>query len=145
MISSAAFLFALVAGLSMATYTVCLRLASPGIHPVLGAAIVTGAAFAVNLSLALAMKATGTSMAATSRSVYLVVIVGVAAACADLFTLSAYARGLQITSSFIIGGTTAVLVLGVGFLVLREPFTWLRLLAVALILAGVFLLQREGV
>ena len=54
-----------------------------------------------------------------------VVVVGVAAACADFFTLSAYARGLKITSLF------------------KDPFTWLELLAVALIVTGIFLLQRE--
>jgi len=29
-------------------------------------------------------------------------------------------------------------------MVLREPFTWMKLLAVGLIAAGIFLLQREG-
>jgi multidrug transporter EmrE-like cation transporter len=71
-------------------------------------------------------------------------IVGAAAAFADLLTLSAYARGLKVTSSFAIGGTSAVLVLLVGFSVLREPFTWTKRLAVALIVGGIFLLQREA-
>jgi drug/metabolite transporter (DMT)-like permease len=70
--------------------------------------------------------------------------VGLAAACADFFTLSAYASGLRVTSSFVIGGTSTILVLLVGFMVLREPFTWTKLFAVALIAIGVFLLQREG-
>ena len=142
--ASAAFLFALLAGVSMATYTVFLRLASPGIHPALGATIITGVALLVNASLTLTMKATGAPIPFTSTSVYLVVVVGVAAACADLFTLSAYARGLKITSSFMIGGTSTVLVLLIGFLVLKEPFTWLKLLAIGLIVTGIFLLQREG-
>ena len=71
-------------------------------------------------------------------------MVGVAAACADLFTLSAYARGLKITSSFVIGGTSTALVLLIGFVLLKEPFTWLKLLAIGLIVAGIGLLQREG-
>jgi multidrug transporter EmrE-like cation transporter len=37
-----------------------------------------------------------------------------------------------------------VLVLLIGFMILREPFTWLKLFSVALIATGVFLLQREG-
>jgi drug/metabolite transporter (DMT)-like permease len=142
--ASAAFLFALLAGVSMATYTVFLRLASPGIHPALGAAIITGVALLVNVSLTLTMKATGAPITFTSKSIYLVVVVGVAAACADLFTLSAYARGLKITSSFMIGGTSTALVLLVGFVLLKEPFTWLKLLAIGLIVTGIFLLQREG-
>jgi drug/metabolite transporter (DMT)-like permease len=90
------------------------------------------------------MRATGAPMIFTARSAYLVVVVGLAAACADLFTLSAYASGLKITSSFVIGGTSTVLVMLIGFLILREPFTWMKLLAVGLIATGIFMLQREG-
>jgi uncharacterized membrane protein len=136
--------FALLAGASMSAYSIFLRLASPGIHPALGATIITGVAFLANLGLTLAMRATGAPMIFTARSAYLVVVVGLAAACADLFTLSAYASGLKVTSSFVIGGTSTALVLLIGFLVLREPFTWMKLLAVGLIATGIFLLQREG-
>ena len=137
-------MFALLAGISMAAYSIFLRLASPGIHPALGATIITGVAFLANLALTLTMRATGSPMTFTTQSVYLVIVVGLAAACADLFTLSAYASGLKVTSSFVIGGTSTVLVLLIGFMVLREPFTWMKLFAVGLIAAGIFLLQREG-
>lgn len=136
-------MLALFAGVSMAAYSIFLRLASPGIHPALGATIITGVAFLANLALTLTMRATGSPVTSTTQSVYLVIIVGLAAACADLFTLSAYASGLKVTSSFMIGGTSTGLVLLVGFMVLREPFTWTKLLAVGLIATGVFLLQRE--
>jgi multidrug transporter EmrE-like cation transporter len=36
-------------------------------------------------------------------------------------------------------------VLVVGFMLLREPFSWIKLLAIGLIATGIFLLQREGV
>jgi drug/metabolite transporter (DMT)-like permease len=101
-------------------------------------------AFLVNVAVTVTLKATGAPITVTSGSLYFVVVVGVAAACADLFTLSAYANGLRVTSSFLIGGTSTVLVLLVGFLVLREPFTWMKLFSVGLIAVGIFLLQREG-
>ena len=137
-----AVIFALFAGVSMAGYSIFLRLASPGIHPALGATIVTGVAFVANLALTLILCATGSPI--TPRSIYLVIVVGLAAACADLFTLSAYANGLRVTSSFMISGTSTLLVLLVGFLVLRESFTSTKLLAAMLIATGVFLLQREA-
>ncbi len=90
------------------------------------------------------MKATGSPITFTTRSLYLVIVVGLAAACADLFTLSAYASGLRVTSSFVIAGTSTALVLLIGFIVLREPFTWMKLFSIGLIAAGIFLLQREG-
>jgi drug/metabolite transporter (DMT)-like permease len=74
----------------------------------------------------------------------LLILVGVATAGANLFTLFAYASGLQVTSSFVIGGTSTVLVLLIGFILLKEPFSWTKLLAIALMGAGIFVLQRAG-
>jgi drug/metabolite transporter (DMT)-like permease len=68
----------------------------------------------------------------------------VAAAGVDLFGLFAYQQGLRVTSSFLLGGTSTLLVVFAGFLLLHEPFTWLRLLAVALISAGMLLYQIQG-
>jgi formate/nitrite transporter FocA (FNT family) len=58
---------ALSAGVSMAVYSIFLRLASASIHPALGAAVITGTAFLVNLVVLLVVKsylATGPSLAA---------------------------------------------------------------------------------
>jgi drug/metabolite transporter (DMT)-like permease len=140
----AAFAFALLAGVSVAAYSIFLRLASGGIHPALGAAVITGVAFLVNVAIAASLHATGAPLSVSAPSVALLVVGGVAAAGADLFTLSAYASGLRVTSSFVIGGTSTALVLLVGFVLLKEPFTGLTLLAIALIATGIFLPQREG-
>jgi len=71
------------------------------------------------------------------------ILVGVATACVNLFTLLAYANGLRVTSSFVIGGTSTALVLLIGFLFLKEPFTWTKLFAIGLIAAGTFLLRSN--
>jgi len=134
--------YALLAGLSLATYVIALRLAAPGTHPALGTAIVTGVAFLINVAVALSIKALGTPLTFSTTSLSLLLVVGLATATVNLFTLAAYASGLKVTSSFIIGGTSTILVLLIGFLLLREPFTWTKLFAVGLIAAGTFLLQR---
>ncbi|MFI5328021.1 MAG: hypothetical protein ACHQ7H_17440, partial [Candidatus Rokuibacteriota bacterium] len=67
-----------------------------------------------------------------------------AAAGVDIFGLLAYDRGLKVTSSFFIGGTSTVLVLLAGFLLFQEPFTWVRLVAIAMIVGGSLLLQAQG-
>jgi len=69
---------------------------------------------------------------------------GIAASGVDIFGLLAYERGLKVTSSFFIGGTSTLLVLLVGFLALQEPFTWGRFLAIALIVAGMLVYQAQG-
>ena len=137
-----AFAYAVGAGVSLATYIVAARLGSSGTHPVLGTAIITGIAFLLNVVLTLSIRATGAPIAFSIKSGYSLVVVGVATACVNLFTLLAYASGLRVTSSFVIGGTSTILVLLIGFLFLEEPFTWRKLFAVALIAAGTFLLQR---
>jgi drug/metabolite transporter (DMT)-like permease len=137
--STLAFVYALLAGVSMAVLAIGLRLAAPGIHPALGIA------FLVNVLVALAIRATGAPLPFSLESVYVLVIVGVATAGVNLFTLFAYASGLRITSSFIIGGTSTVLMLVVGFMFLREPFTWTKLFAIGLVAVGVFLLQRADI
>ncbi len=137
-----AFAYALGAGVSMATYIIGARLGSSGTHPALGTAIVTGIAFLLNVVLTLSIRATGAPVAFSMKSAYSLVVVGVATACVNLFTLLAYASGLRVTSSFVIGGTSTVLVLLIGFFFLEEPLTLRKLFAVALIAAGTFLLQR---
>ncbi|HEY2992516.1 MAG TPA: EamA family transporter [Methylomirabilota bacterium] len=140
--NSLALTYALLAGLSLATYVIALRLAAPGTHPALGTAIVTGVAFLINVAVALSIKALGTPLTFSTTSLSLLLVVGLATATVNLFTLAAYANGLKVTSSFIIGGTSTILVLLIGFLLLREPFSWTKLFAVGLIAAGTFLLQR---
>jgi drug/metabolite transporter (DMT)-like permease len=76
--------------------------------------------------------------------VWLLVLAGIAASGVDVFGLLAYQRGLRVTSSFLMGGTSTLVVLLGGFLLLHEPFTWGRLLAVALITAGTLLYQVQG-
>jgi len=140
--NSLALTYAVLAGVSMATYIIALRLAGPGTHPALGTAVVTGVAFAINVPVALSVRALGTPLAFATQSLWLLGVVGLATATVNLFTLAAYTNGLKVTSSFIIGGISTILVLLVGFLFLREPFRWTKLFAIALIAIGTFVLQR---
>jgi len=97
-----------------------------------------------NVAVVLVIRATGTPTPFSTKSVRFLVVVGLATASINLFTLLAYASGLRVTSSFVIGGISTVLVLVVGFLALKEPFSWAKLFAIGLILVGTILLQRIG-
>ena len=139
-----AILFAILAGASAATWTICLKLGSTKISAALGAMVITGVAFVVNALALLAMRAGGHEIVFTREGVWLLALAGIAASGVDIFGLLAYERGLKLTSSFFIGGTSTLLVLLVGFLVLQEPFTWGRLMAIALIVGGTLLYQAQG-
>lgn len=141
---TSAVLFALLAGASAATWTVCLKLGSTKINAALGAMVITGVAFLVNSIAMLTMRAHGHEIVLRQEAFWLLAIAGIAAAGVDVFALLAYERGLRITSSLIIGGTSTALVLLVGFVALQEPVTWVRLLAIVLIAAGILLLQAQG-
>jgi drug/metabolite transporter (DMT)-like permease len=93
----------------------------------------------------ISIRATGAPVSFSIKSLYFLLVVGAATACVNLFTLSAYASGLRVTSSFVIGGTSTILVLLVGFMFLKEPFTWTKLFAIGLIAAGTFLLRWTDV
>ena len=139
-----AVLFAILAGASAATWTVCLKLASTKITPALGALVITSGALVANSIVLLATRGHGHEIVFTREALWLMVLAGVAAAGVDIFGLLAYDRGLKVTSSFFIGGTSTVLVLLAGFLLFQEPFTWIRLLAIGLIVGGSLLLQAQG-
>jgi len=141
---TSAVLFALLAGASAATWTICLKLGSTKINAVLAAMVITGVAFLVNSVALLAMRAGGHEIVLRQDAFWLFAIAGIAASGVDIFTLLAYERGLRITSSLIIGGTSTALVLLVGFLALQDPLTWVRLLAIVLITAGILMLQAQG-
>ena len=141
---SRAVLFAILAGASAATWTVCLKLASTKITPALGALVITTGALVINSLVLLATRASGHEIVFTREALWLTALAGVAAAGVDIFALLAYDRGLKVTSSFFIGGTSTLLVVLAGFLLFQEPFTWMRLLAIGLIVGGSLLLQAQG-
>lgn len=141
---SRAVLFAVLAGASAATWTVCLKLASTKITPALGALVITTGALVINSLILLATRAHGHEIVFTREALWLTALAGVAAAGVDIFALLAYDRGLKVTSSFFIGGTSTLLVLLAGFLLFQEPFTCIRLLAIGLIVGGSLLLQAQG-
>lgn len=141
---TSAVLFALLAGASAATWTICLKLGSTKINAALGAMVITAVAFLVNSAAMFTMRARGHEIVLKQDALWVLVVAGVAAAGVDIFALLAYERGLRVTSSLIIGGTSTALVLLVGFLALQEPFTAVRALAIVLIAAGIFLLQTHG-
>jgi len=141
---SRAVLFAVLAGVSAATWTVCLKLASTKISAALGALVITTVALVVNSLALLATRAGGQEIVFTREALWLMALAGVAASGVDIFGLLAYDRGLKVTSSFFIGGTSTLLVVLVGFLLFQEPFTWTRLLAIGLIVGGSLLLQGQG-
>ena len=141
---TSAVVFALLSGVSAATWTICLKLGSTRINAALGAMVLTAVALVVNSAAMLMMRARGHEIILKPDAFWLLAAAGVAAAGVDIFALLAYERGLRITSSLIIGGTSTALVLLVGFVALQEPLTVMRVLAIVLIAAGIFLLQAQG-
>ena len=141
---TSAILFALLSGASAATWTVCLKVGSTRINAALGAMVIAAVAFVVNSLAMFTMKAHGHEIVLRREAFWVLAVAGLAAAGVDIFALLAYERGLRVTSSLIIGGTSTALVLLVGFVALQEPLTGVRVLAIVLIAAGIFLLQAHG-
>jgi uncharacterized membrane protein len=143
-VPTSAVLFALLAGMSAATWTIGLKLGSTRISAALGAMVVTAVALVVNSVALLVMRSSGHEIVFSRQGFWLLALAGVAASGVDIFSLLAYERGLRVTSWFIIGGTSSAVVMLVGILALHEPLTWARMLAIALIASGTWLLQTQG-
>ena len=141
---TSAILFAMLSGVSTATWTLCLKLGSTKINPALGAMVIAAVALVVNAAALFTWRAHGHAMVLTPEAFWLLAVAGIAAAGVDIFALLAYERGLRVTASLIMSGTSTALVLLVGFLVLQEPLTEVRALAIVLIAAGILLLQAQG-
>ena len=141
---TSAIMFALLSGVSAATWTLCLKVGSTRIKADLGAMVISAVAVLVNSLTVVTLKAHGHEIVLRREAFWVFAVAGLAAAGVDLFALLAYERGLRVTSSLIIGGTSTALVLLVGFVTLQEPLTGVRVVALVLIVAGIFLLQAHG-
>ena len=136
---------ALASGAMSASFALCLRLAAGGINPALGALIVSATALPFSLGVFIAMRDAPTGVAFGTRSTVLMILAGVFAASTTIFGMLAYSRGFKLSSSPVVTATQMSLLLIVGVVALDEPLGAGRCLALALIVLGVFLLQRAGV
>jgi len=138
-------LFALAAGTMSASYAIFLRLGAGSINPAVGALIISGVALPFTAIVFAILRMWHPSTMVTSKGLSLMVLAGVAAASTTIFGLLAYARGFKLSSSPLITATQMSVVMLIGFVLLKEPFTLGRLLALILIALGILVLQRQGV
>ena len=139
---TSAILFAMLSGVSVAMDDL-LEARIRKITAALGALVISVVALMVNGAAVLTLKAQGHEIVLTQEAFWLLVLAGIAASGVDIFALLAYERGLRVTSSLIMSGTSTMLVLTVDSGA-QEPLTGMRVLAIALIAAGIFLLQTQG-
>src|SRR5215475_5928487 len=138
-------LFALAAGTMSASYAIFLRLSAGSINPAVGALIISGVALPFTAVVFAILRVWNPGMMVTTKGLSMMVLAGIAAASTTIFGLLAYARGFKLSSSPIITATQMSVVLLVGFVFLKEPFSIGRLLALMLIVLGILVLQRQGV
>ena len=77
---TSAILFAMLSGVSVATWTICLKLGSTKINAALGALVISVVALMVNAAAVLTLKAQGHEIVLTQEAFWLLVIAGIAAA-----------------------------------------------------------------
>jgi uncharacterized membrane protein len=127
------------------SYAILLRLGAGSINPALGALIISGVALPFTAVVFAILRVWHPGAMVTNKGLSLMILAGVAAASTTVFGLLAYARGFKLSSSPIITATQMGVVLLVGFVFLKEPFSIGRLLALILIVLGIVVLQRQGV
>ena len=140
-----ALMFAIAAGTMSAGYAILLRLSAGSINPAIGALIISGVALPFTAIVFAILRVWHPGTMITTKGLSLMVLAGIAAASTTVFGLLAHARGFKLSSSPLITATQMSVVMLVGFVLLKEPFTLGRLLALILIALGILVLQRQGV
>jgi uncharacterized membrane protein len=138
-------LFALAAGTMSASYAILLRLGAGSINPALGALVISGVALPFTAIVFAILRVWHPGTTITTKGMSLMILAGIAAASQTVLALLAYASGFKLSSSPLITATQMSVVLLVGFVFLKEPFSIGRLLALILIVLGILVLQRQGV
>src|SRR2546426_2600363 len=138
-------LLALAAAPMSASYAFLLRLGAGWTNPPLGALIISGVALPFTAVVFAILRVWHPGTMITTKGWSLMILAGIAAASTTVFGLLAYARGFKLSSSPVITATQMSVVLLVGFVFLKEPFSIGRLLALILIALGILVLQRQGV
>ena len=138
-------LFAFAAGAMSASYAILLRLGAGSINPAVGALVIFGVALPFTAIVFVVLRIWHPGTMITTKGMSLMILAGIAAASTTIFGLLAYARGFKLSSSPLITATQMSVVLLVGFMFLKEPFSLGRLLALILIVIGILVLQRQGV
>ena len=138
-------LFAFAAGTMSASYAILLRLGAGSGNPAVGALIISGVALPFTAIVFAILRVWHPGTMITTKGLSLMVLAGIAAASTTVFELLAYARGFKLSSSPLITATQMSVVMLAGFVLLKEPFTLGRLLALILIALGIWVLQRQGV
>ena len=136
-------IFAILGAVSFGLWTVFHKLASPYINQVFGAIIVSAAAVAAGLVI-LVPRLKQTELFTDFRGILFLILAGVLAFFIDFFALKAYSGGLPITTGgpIIIGGSIAVAsVIGI---LLGDPVSLLKIIALVLLLSGASLLAYIG-
>jgi len=135
--------FAILAAVSFGLWTVFHKLASPYINQVFGAIIVSLTAVVVG-SVILVSRVKGIQLVSDPKGIFFLILAGIAAFFIDFLALQAYSKGLPLTigGPIIIGGSIVIAVL-IGF-VLGDTITALKVLGIALLIAGTVLLAAAS-
>ena len=137
-------LLALAAGTMSASYAILLRLGAGSINPALGRTHQLRVALPFTALVFAVLRVWHPGAMITTKGLSLMTLAGIAAASTTVFGLLAYARGFKLSSSPVITATQMSVVLLVGFVFLKEPFSIGRLLALMLIALGILVLSATG-
>ncbi len=133
----------LVVGGLYGSYNFFIKMASGGIHQILGAVILQVVAAIVGGAILIMLRLNGQTFTATTSSVLWAVIAGIAVGLAEIASFYVFSRGLNSTIGIplIIGGTVIVGFL-LGWIFLKEPISLTQIGGLGLLLAGIWLVSK---
>jgi len=137
-------IFAVITAVAFGVWTVFHQQASAYINPIFGAIIISLTAVVVG-SIILIPQLKGLTLFTDQKAIIFVVLTGVSAFVIDYFALKTYASGIPITigGPIIIGGSIAIASI-IGFTVLSESVSLIKILGIVLVISGASILAYLG-
>jgi len=133
-------IFAIITAVSFGVWTVFHQQAAPHINPIFGAIIVSLTAVILG-SIILLPQIKGLTLFTSQKGITFVILAGLFAFAIDFFALKTYSTGIPISigGPIIIGGSVAIASI-IGFFLLGEPISLMKILGIALVITGASIL-----
>lgn len=129
-------IFAIITAVSFGAWTVFHQQASAHVNPIFGAIVVSLTAVIAGL-VVLLPQIKGLELFTNQKGIIFLVLAGLSAFAIDFFALRTYASGVPISvgGPIIIGGSVAIASM-VGFLILGESISLMKVLGIAFVVVG---------
>lgn len=135
--------FAFLTAASYGFFNFFMKLSGPKFSPTVANIFIAGTSLLIAVISTLYLKFTGHDLIFTRENIKLPILAGVFTCLGEIFYLMMFSKQAPITIGYpmVVGGA-ALVVLVLGFIVLKEPLSLFKIAGIVCMLAGLIFLSR---